>query len=1475
MRSALLLPFLCSSLLALCVQAEPASIFNGKTLDGWDYDPKIWRIENGMITGGSATEKIRENHFICTKQSYQNFELKLKIKCSGDPATGMINSGIQIRSVRVPGGAHMSGYQIDCGKGWFGKIYDEFRRNRVIAEPLDAVALEKAVDVYGWNEYRIRADGPRIQVWINGVAAIDYTEQDKNIALDGQIGPQVHSGGVCLVQVQDVSIEELPPTPGAPTWQSLGGVDAARKLVAPPPKPRQADSGARSTSKPARDLSYNTIQGEPKTAAEQQKLFHLPPGYEIELVVQESAGIGKFVSVYFDQRGRMWTQTALEYPVDANENPAAAESLYQSKGRDKVLVYPRAALNAPTPPGGLTSPTVFADGLAIPLGILPWGNGDTCYIQHGHDLKLLKDTNGDGRADTHEVILTGFGIQDSHLFPHQFTRAPGGWIWMAQGLFNNSKVHRPGSDKAVDWPMCSMARMRPDGSEFEVTSVGPNNIWGLAITAEGDAFIQEANDYGYPVIPFHEFAYYPSGAERLKKSYQPDFPPMTDFRMGGTGLSGLALIESGLLAPQLASKNKPAAKQPGYLMAIANPIISKIQTIAMHRDGAYWKLEQAADLVTCDDPFFRPVALTNGPDGCIFIVDWYNKIISHNEVPRAHPDRDKTRGRIWRVKPKGQTASGALDMAALPTDAMLDYLESPNRWAQDMAAQILADRNATKHLDTLKTLVNDENKDAATRIHALWAWEELGCGDTKPLARMLTDKHPAIRREAARALGSFERDLGVDLVAYFLKPVVNDADPSVRRAAIQTLGRLKKPSSASTDLLISFAKPSLPGPLGQSSRGPNQIPVREAYDREFERFLVRMFLERHPNVVAKFLDSDAAAKLPIEARVLASLALEPKTSASRVATLLPQLNRAPNDEELLRLAQFPEEPGVGDALKALLTNEKSRATVAGKLLAQRTNLDASKIAPLLVETARALLGSADTPVRKNVFATENNDRATLALQLIGGFQLTALEAELVACIKSKDGFDKKNVLQALRDLRSSESELFASVAKSDPDPLVRDAATEALAVSRAPDAASRLLALYPELAPAQRRAALHAASSTKAGAKTIVAAVLDKKLPQTDLDSPTVERIATMLDDDPALEKLQQQLGGIFCDVLLLDGQDSAWVDSRITLDGPFTVECWVRLAEGITNNDGILGSPGQVDMNFHQSKFRVWVGDRGLHDVVVAQKPITPDLWTHVAVTRDATGVFKLYQNGEIDAVGTKTTTAQFEKCRIGWTQPAKGTEGAICEFRVWHRERTAAEIRASFDRRVGNSPALVFRFASSGRDAHTTMKGARIARTIDAPPLLTEAQAQALDAKFAQLAALAPKGNSQNGKVLSALCLACHQIGNAGAQIGPNLSGAGAMGLEAVLRNILTPNAAMEPGYRIFRVEMKNGDLVDAFLVSEDRDAFVIRQPGLPDRRIHRSETRSAKFIRRSLMPENLLDALPDQQVADLLAYLMALKG
>ena len=276
-------------------------------------------MQDGALTGGSLTAKVPRNFFLATPRSFQTFELRLHLKLSGVPNTGMINSGVQIRSLRVPEDTEMSGYQVDAGEGWWGKLYDESRRNKVIATPAQPDAVTAAVRVGDWNEYRIRAEGARIQSWINGVAALDYTETEPNIARDGHIAIQIHSGGMALVQVKDVQIEELPPTPGAPTWDRVG-----RPPPRPPAAPKKQASAKQAGSPPAptRDFSYNAITSGPRTPEEERRGFVLPPGFEAELVAAESEGLGKFIGLTWDAHLRLWTMTALEYPVDANENKA-------------------------------------------------------------------------------------------------------------------------------------------------------------------------------------------------------------------------------------------------------------------------------------------------------------------------------------------------------------------------------------------------------------------------------------------------------------------------------------------------------------------------------------------------------------------------------------------------------------------------------------------------------------------------------------------------------------------------------------------------------------------------------------------------------------------------------------------------------------------------------------------------------------------------------------------------------------------------------------------------------------------------------------------------------------------------------------------------------------------------------------------------------------------------------------------------
>ncbi len=204
---------------------EPVSLFNGKTLDGWvvrEGEEKWWRVRDGTLEGGSFDEKVPFNTFITLPKTYQNFELRFKVRLIAGEGEGFKNSGIQVRSQRLPNHNEMIGYQVDAGPGWWGKIYDESRRRTVIAEPMDPQGIaEKVYDFDDWNEYRVICDGPHIRSWINGVSALNYVEPDPSIPLEGLIGFQAHSGGKFVVQFKDIDIREFPPLPNTPTWEGV------------------------------------------------------------------------------------------------------------------------------------------------------------------------------------------------------------------------------------------------------------------------------------------------------------------------------------------------------------------------------------------------------------------------------------------------------------------------------------------------------------------------------------------------------------------------------------------------------------------------------------------------------------------------------------------------------------------------------------------------------------------------------------------------------------------------------------------------------------------------------------------------------------------------------------------------------------------------------------------------------------------------------------------------------------------------------------------------------------------------------------------------------------------------------------------------------------------------------------------------------------------------------------------------------
>jgi hypothetical protein len=191
---------------ALSGTPQAVPLFDGKTLDGWEGDEKVWRVADGVIVGGSM-QGNKQNEFLASKKSYKDFMLKLEWKLVG--TEGFVNSGVQIRSRRIDKPANeMKGYQADIGKGFTGCLYDESRRNKMLIKA-DPELITKTEKPGEWNHYEIRCEGPRVVLKVNGVQTIDYTEEDKTLEQEGLIGLQIHGGNKAEVSFRNLTIEPL------------------------------------------------------------------------------------------------------------------------------------------------------------------------------------------------------------------------------------------------------------------------------------------------------------------------------------------------------------------------------------------------------------------------------------------------------------------------------------------------------------------------------------------------------------------------------------------------------------------------------------------------------------------------------------------------------------------------------------------------------------------------------------------------------------------------------------------------------------------------------------------------------------------------------------------------------------------------------------------------------------------------------------------------------------------------------------------------------------------------------------------------------------------------------------------------------------------------------------------------------------------------------------------------------------------
>src|SRR5260221_4637415 len=466
------------------------------------------------------------------------------------------------------------------------------------------------------------------------------------------------------------------------------------------------------------------------------------------------------MNVAFDEKGRLWITQPREYPF-----PVPLDK----KGRDKVMVLDK--LDAQ---GRAQQITAFAEGLNFPIGLLPYKDGALVFsIPY---VRYLQDTDGDGHADQEKPVLGRFGFEkDTHGLTSSFRRGFDGWIYADHG-YNNDTTLTASDGSSIKMNSGNCYRFKPDGSHVEQFSWGQVNPFGLMFDPMGDLW--SADCHSSPVYVLLRGGYYPSfGKPHDGLGFGPH---ICSHSHGSTAIAGMVYY---------AAENFPAVYH-------GNTFIGNVMTCRINRDsfavhGSTRIAREEPDFLSSQDPWFRPVDLQLGPDGALYVADFYNRIIGHYEVRLDHPGRDRERGRIWRIVYRGDaggTGGVAEPRLALAPgmDGLIAELGNANITRRMLAMNALDDKISQPVIEPLRKLVQTA-ANPFQKAHGLWVLHRLGSLDEKTLACAAVDADRLVRVHAMRVLSEIDSwSAGQRSLAL---GGLKDSDEFVERAAADALGR--------------------------------------------------------------------------------------------------------------------------------------------------------------------------------------------------------------------------------------------------------------------------------------------------------------------------------------------------------------------------------------------------------------------------------------------------------------------------------------------------------------------------------------------------------------------------------------------------------------------------------------------------------------------------------------------------------------
>lgn len=792
--------------------------------------------------------------------------------------------------------------------------------------------------------------------------------------------------------------------------------------------------------------------------AEAARRMAVPDGFRVQLAASEPH-VHQPVALAVDERGRIWVAEAHTYPQRAPEG----------EGRDKILI-----LEDTNGDGTLDSRKLFADGLNLVSG-LEVGFGGV-WVGAAPYLLFIPDRDGDDRPDAEpQVLLDGFGYQDTHETLNAFIWGPDGWLYGCHGVFTHSNVGKPGTPKEQREPLnAGVWRYHPLRHQFEVFAWGSSNPWGVDFDDHGQAFItacviphlyhviqgaryqrQGGQHFGAHVYDdlktIADHAHYVGNiADHAWWGHEPDVPPDTASAGGGHAHCG-AMIYLGDNWPD-SYRNQ---------LFFHNVHGNRVNCDVLERRGSGYVGRHGKDLLLANDKWFRGINLKYGPDGSVYLIDWYDRNACHRVNPEIW---DRTNGRIYRIS-YGEPRQARVDLGRA-SDAQLVALHThKNDWYVRMARRVLQQRGPKADVHTALQKLLAQSTDVTHQLRALWTLHATGGLDEKLATRLLGHPEESVRAWTVQ-LALEDREGGPEFLTRLLELARQDASARVRLYLASGLQRLPVSQRwAIAEALLA---------RGEDAEDHN-LPLMNWY-------AVEPLALEDP---ARALELAFSSRIPVVTEFLIRrLASDDKT--------LNAVARALSD--------------TGDPVRQAMILQQMLAAFEG-----RVNI------PLPTSWAKAYDQLAKSP---NSELREQADRVAVALgdqrvfprmrQLLldAAGSIAARQRALEILVRGRDK-DAADVFQQVLD-----------------EPMLRGSAIRALAAHDHPQTAIRILAVYSQLDDTEKRDAVSTLVSRPAYAVALLDAIEKQQVPRTDLHAYNVRQLLA-LQDNTLRERIEEVWGEI------------------------------------------------------------------------------------------------------------------------------------------------------------------------------------------------------------------------------------------------------------------------------------------------------------------------------------------------------------